>query len=201
MVNSPPTRAAAPRARNLKTQAHVRRTIIWQIALPLGLAFMGAVVLGVLAVVYLLGLALGAVGQGRGSVPAFGTVARAFGWANLALASFTYLVITFRLLGHDYSAWQYGAFALILLAQLIAAGGLHVVSPARAVAIFAFPLLATVLFHLALVVYQVVFRSEPFSLYLVGDLALLLAMALVGTALLGENALRAFVERVIERIG
>ena len=48
MVNSPPTRAAAPRARNLKTQAHVRRTIIWQIALPLGLAFMGAVVLGVL---------------------------------------------------------------------------------------------------------------------------------------------------------
>src|SRR3990172_3750405 len=134
--------------------------------------------LGVLAVVYLLGLALGAVGQGRGSVPAFGTVARAFGWANLALASFTYLVITFRLLGHDYSAWQYGAFALILLAQLIAAGGLHVVSPARAVAIFAFPLLATVLFHLALVVYQVVFRSEPFSLYLVGDLALLLAMAL-----------------------
>jgi len=113
------------------------------------------------------------------------------------------LFMIFTQSGHALHPGQRsGVFVgLKLFAQLIAAGGLHVVSPARAVAIFAFPLLATVLFHLALVVYQVVFRSEPFSLYLVGDLALLLAMALVGTALLGENALRAFVERVIERIG
>jgi len=71
--------------------------------------------LGVLAVVYLLGLALGAVGQGRGSVPAFGTVARAFGWANLALASFTYLVIPFRYAApRDYGASAYGAGVFVV---------------------------------------------------------------------------------------
>ena len=62
-------------------------------------------------------------------------------------------------------------------------------------------LLVIVLFQLLLIVYRYVFASAPMSIYLVGDLVLLLGMATFSSAMLGEDAFKAFIERFIEKVG
>ena len=71
----------------------------------------------------------------------------------------------------------------------------------RTIGYFAVPMLAIVLFHLALIVYRYIFVSAPLSAYLLGDIFLMLAMAVVSTGMLGQNAFRALIERFIERVG
>jgi hypothetical protein len=160
--------------------------------------FVKALILGL---VFWFGLGLGIVSLRRFQSPAFPQFARIYTWTYLALASLTYLGITLRTSSHDYSLLLYGAFIALLLYELIGVLGLHLVMPDRSTGFFAIPILAIVLFHLVVIVYLYVFASAPLSLYLAGDLFLLLMMSAIGSALLGENAFRSIVERLIDKIG
>jgi hypothetical protein len=155
----------------------------------------------ILGLVYVFGLGLGTVSYRRFENAAFPQFATFYAWAYLALACFTYLGATFRVSLHDYSLLLYGAFFLVILIELAAVLALRLFIPGRAIGIFAIPMIAIVLFHLGLVVYQYVFASTPVTTYLLGDLVFLLTMAGVSSALLGENAFRSLMERVIERVG
>jgi hypothetical protein len=73
--------------------------------------------------------------------------------------------------------------------------------PDRPTPLFAVPMLLFVLFHLLLIVYRYVFASASMSIFVAGDLALLFSMASVSSARLGEDTLRAIVERFIEKVG
>lgn len=155
----------------------------------------------ILVVVLVVGLALGAASHRRFGSDAFLLFTRVFAWVYLALASLTYLGITLRLSLHDYSIVLYGAFLFLILVELGTVVALRLFVPGRAIGLFAIPLLMIVLFHLAVIVYEYIFASQPISGYLAGDLLFLLAMTILSTALLGENAFRSLIERVIERVG
>ncbi len=157
--------------------------------------------LAILALVYVFGLGLGTVSHRRFENTAFPQFATVFAWAYLTLTCLTYLGATFRISLHDYSLLLYGAFILILLVELAAVLALRLFIAGKTIGIFAIPMLAIVLFHLALVVYQYVFLSAPVTGYLVGDLVFLLTMTAVSSTLLGENAFRSLMEKVIERVG
>jgi hypothetical protein len=153
----------------------------------------------VLGVAFVFGLGLGALSQRRFESPAFPLFARVFGWVYLALTWVTYLGITLLVNDQHYSLLQYGSFWLLLFLQLGAIIALRLVAPTRAIGLFAIPMLAVVLFHLLLVVYKVVFASVPISLYLLGDLGLILGMGFLSSTMLGEDAFRAVLDRVIEK--
>ncbi len=155
----------------------------------------------ILALVYVFGLGLGTVSHRRFENAAFPQFATVFAWAYLSLTCLTYLVATFRISLHDYSLLLYGAFILIIVLELAAVLALRLFIPGKAIGVFAIPMLAIVLFHLGLVVYQYIFLSAPVTGYLVGDLIFLLTMTGVSSALLGENAFRSLMEKVIERVG
>jgi hypothetical protein len=155
----------------------------------------------ILSLVYLFGLGLGTISYRRFENDAFPQFATVYAWAYLALTCLTYLGATFRISLHDYSVLLYGAFFLIIILELAAVLALRLFIPGKAIGIFAIPMIAIVLFHLGLVVYQYVFASTPVTAYLLGDLLFLLAMTGVSSALLGENAFKSLIERVIERVG
>lgn len=155
----------------------------------------------ILSIVFWFGLGLGTVSTRRFANPGFPQFARIFAWSYLALVSLTYLGITLRIATHNYSLLQYGALMVVLILELISVLGLRLVVSDRTIGIFGIPILAIVLFHLGLVVYLYVFATAPLSLHLLGDLALLVFMAVVGSAMLGENAFRSVIERLIDRVG
>ena len=155
----------------------------------------------ILGLVYVFGLGLGTASHRRFENAAFPQFATVYAWAYLMLTCLTYLGATFRVSLHNYSLLLFGAFLLIILLELAAVLSLRLFIPGKAIGIFAIPMLAIVLFHLGLVVYQYVFAAQPFTAYLAGDLVFLLAMTGVSSALLGENAFRSLMEKVIERVG
>jgi hypothetical protein len=155
----------------------------------------------ILGLVYVFGLGLGTASHRRFENAAFPQFATVYAWAYLMLTCLTYLGATFRVSLHDYSLLLFGAFLLIILLELAAVLALRLFIPGKAIGIFAIPMLAIVLFHLGLVVYQYVFAAQPVTAYLAGDLVFLLAMTGVSSALLGENAFRSLMEKVIERVG
>lgn len=155
----------------------------------------------ILGLVYVFGLGLGTVSHRRFENAAFPQFATVYAWAYLTLTCLTYLGATFRVSLHDYSLLLFGAFLLIILLELAAVVALRLFIPGKVIGIFAVPMLAIVLFHLGLVVYQYVFAAAPVTAYLAGDLVFLLAMTGVSSALLGENAFRSLMEKVIERVG
>src|SRR5262249_1991319 len=122
-------------------------------------------------------------------------------WLYLALIWLTYLGIILRLDSLEYSLLEYLAFLLLLAIELAALAGLRLITPNRLNPVFALSLLIIVLFQLVLIVSRSVFASAPLSLFLGGDLLLLIAMAVVSSALLGEDAFRAFIERFIQKVG
>lgn len=155
----------------------------------------------ILGLVYVFGLGLGTVSYRRFENTAFPQFATVYAWVYLALVCLTYLGATFRVSLHDYSVLLYGAFLFIILLELAAVIALRLFIPGKAIGIFAIPMIAIVLFHLGLVVYQYIFNDMPVTAYLAGDLFFLLAMTAVSSALLGENAFRSLMERVIDRVG
>lgn len=155
----------------------------------------------ILGVVFLLGLGLGAASQRRFGHPGFALFARVFAWTCLTLLCLTYLGITFRLTTQAYSLLDYGAFFLLVLLELLTVAGLGLMISAKNLGVFAIPLLMVAAFHLVLIIYTYIFQTVPVSPYLLGDLGFLLAMSLVGTGFLGENAFRSVVEKVIEKVG
>jgi hypothetical protein len=155
----------------------------------------------ILALVYVFGLGLGTISHRRFDSLAFAQFATVYAWVYLALTCLTYLGVTFRISLHDYSVLLYGAFFLLILLELAAVLALRLFIPGKAIGIFAIPMIAIVLFHLGLVVYQYIFAGTPVTAYLLGDLVFLLAMTGVSSALLGESAFRSLMERVIERVG
>ena len=155
----------------------------------------------VLAVVYVFGVGLGTLSRTRFENPIFPRLARVYAWAFLALLWLTYLGIILRLDGQQYSLLEYFSFLVVLAVQLLALGGLRMVTSDRPMPYFALSLLLIVLFHLVLVVYRYVFASAPMSVYLAGDLVLLFSMAVASSAMLGEDAFKSFIERFIEKVG
>jgi hypothetical protein len=155
----------------------------------------------ILGLVYFFGLGLGTLSHRRFENAAFPQFATVFAWVYLALTCLTYLGATFRVSLHDYSVLLYGAFLLIIMLELAAVLALRLFIPGRVIGVFAIPMLAIVLFHLGLVVYQYIFVSAPVTAYLLGDLVFLLTMTVVSSALLGQSAFRSLMERVIERVG
>lgn len=155
----------------------------------------------ILSLVYLFGLGLGTVSQRRFENAAFPQFATVYAWAYLALTCLTYLGTTFRVSAHDYSLLLFGAFLLIILLELAAVMALRLFIRDRAIGIFAIPMIAIVLFHLGLVVYLYIFADTPVTAYLAGDLVFLLVMAVISSALLGENAFRSVMEKFVERVG
>ena len=155
----------------------------------------------VLTVVYIFGVGLGTVSRTRFDNPIFPRLARVYAWAFLALLWLTYLGIILRLDGQQYSVLEYISFLVVLAAELLALGGLRLVTSDRPMSFFALSLLVIVLFHLLLIVYRYVFASASMSIYLAGDLVLLFAMAVASSTMLGEDAFKAFIERFIEKVG
>jgi hypothetical protein len=155
----------------------------------------------VLAVVYAFGVGLSTLGRGRFDQPLFARAAGALAWAFLGLIWLCYLGAILRVDSQQYSVLEYLSFVVVLAAGLLALGGLRLVTTGRPSPFFAVSLLVIVLFQLLLIVYRYVFASAPLSIFLVGNLALLIGMAATGAGMLGEDALRAFLERFIEKVG
>jgi hypothetical protein len=154
-----------------------------------------------LLLVFYFGIGLGTISQRRFGIAGFPVFAQFFTWAFLALLSLTYLAITFRVSVRDYSMLLYGAFLTLILVQVASAFSMRLVVPGRTIGVFSIPMLAIVLFHLLLIVYQYVFAGMPLTLHLVGDLFFLLLMTVISSAMLGQSAFRAVIERLIDRIG
>jgi hypothetical protein len=155
----------------------------------------------VLALVYTFGVGLGSVSRTRFDNPVFPRLARAAAWIYLLLVWLTYLGIILQVDRQQYSLLEYLSFLALLLVELVALSGLRLITSDKATPFFALSLLVIVLFQLLLIVYRYVFASAPMSLYLGGDLLLLLAMGTVSSAMLGEDAFKAFIERFIEKVG
>ena len=155
----------------------------------------------VLAVVYAFGVGLCAVGRTRFDNPIFPRLARGAAWVYLLLVWLTYLGIILQVDRQTYSLLEYLSFLALLFVELLALAGLRLVTSDKASPFFALSLLVIVLFQLLLIVYRYVFASAPMSLYLGGDLLLLLSMGTVSSAMLGEDAFKAFIERFIEKVG
>jgi hypothetical protein len=155
----------------------------------------------VLAVVYAFGVGLGSVSRTRFDNPLFPRLARVYGWIFLLLLWLSYLGVILRVDNHQYSLLEYISFLVLLLIQLAALAGLRMVTSDKATPFFALSLLVIVLFQLLLIVYRYVFASAPMSIYLVGDLVLLLGMASFSSTMLGEDAFKAFIERFIQKVG
>ena len=155
----------------------------------------------ILDLVFAFGLGLGTLSRSRFGSPAFGPFARVYTWVYLAFTWVTYLLITLRVNSQEYSVLQYLTLIFMLGVELLAIAALRLVVTDRTIGYFAVPMLAIVLFHLALIVYRYIFVSAPLSAYLVGDVFLMLMMAIVSTSMLGQNAFRALIERFIERVG
>jgi hypothetical protein len=155
----------------------------------------------ILTLVFVFGLGLGMASQRRFATPAFSQFARVYAWAYLTLVCATYLIITFQVSDHNYSVAQYGGYLAMLALELLTVLGLLLIVPGRVVGMFAIPLMAIVIFHLGLIVYLYIFLSAPLSPYLLGDILLLVLMASISSALLGESAFRAVIERFIEKVG
>ena len=156
---------------------------------------------GVLVVVYLFGVGLAALSRARFDQPIFPRLARLAAYLYLALVWLTYLGIILRLNSLEYSVLEYLSFLALLAVELLALIGLRLVTSDRPSPLFALSLLVIVLFQLLLIVYRYVFASAPLSAFLAGDLLLLLSMAVVSSAMLGEDAFRAFIERFIQKVG
>jgi hypothetical protein len=155
----------------------------------------------ILALVYAFGLGLGSVSRSRFDDPLFPIFTRIFAWAYLALTWLSYLGVTLVADAHQYSVLQYLSFLFVLAVELVALIGLRIVTSGIPRAAFAIPLLLIVLFQLVLIVYRYVFASAPVSAYLAGDLLLMLAMGMASSAMLGEDAFRALIERFIAKVG
>ncbi len=155
----------------------------------------------VLAVVFAFGVGLGTLSRTRYDNPVFARLARVFAWAYLLLLWLTYLGVILRVDSQEYSILEYLSFLALLAMEVLALGGLRLVTSDRPSPFFALSVLIIVLFQLLLIVYRYVFASAPMSAFLLGDLLLLISMAAVGSGMLGEDALRAFVERFIEKVG
>jgi hypothetical protein len=155
----------------------------------------------ILGLAFVFGLGLGTLSQRRFESPAFPLFARVYGWVYLALAWLSYLGITFVVNRQQYSVLQYGSFWALLVVELGAVVALRLVAPGRVMSLAAVPMLGVVLFHLLLLVYRYVFASAPVTWYLAGDLLLIIGMGLIATTMLGENAFRAVLDRVIEKTG
>jgi hypothetical protein len=155
----------------------------------------------ILGLVFLFGLGLGVLSQRRFDNLAFPLFARVYTWVYLVMVWVTYLGVTLQVNRQAYSFLQYVALCLVLAAQLASAFSLRLVIPDRAYGFFAIPMLAVVLFHLLLIVYRYVFVSQPVTPYLAGDLFFLFVMTVVSSAMLGQNAFRAVMDRVIEKVG
>ena len=155
----------------------------------------------VLAVVYLFGVGLSTTSRTRFDQPLFARLAWVYAWAYLGLLWLCYLGVILRVDSQEYSILEYLSFLALLAAELLALSGLRLVTSDRPSPFFALSLLVIVLFQLLLIVYRYVFASAPMSVFLVGDLVLLVSMAAVGSGMLGEDALRAFFERFIEKVG
>jgi hypothetical protein len=154
-----------------------------------------------LDLVFAFGLGLGTISRSRFGSPAFGPFARVYAWVYLAFTWATYLLITLKINSQEYSFLQYLTLLFMLAVELLAVAALRLVVSDRALGYFAIPMLAIVLFHLALIVYRYIFASAPVSVYLLGDVFLMLVMSVVSTSMLGTNAYRALIERFIERVG
>jgi len=155
----------------------------------------------VLALVYAFGVGLCAVGRTRFDNPLFPRLARVAAWVYLLLVWLTYLGIILQVDRQQYSLLEYLSFLALLLLELLALAGLRLVTSDKGTPLFALLLLVLVLFQLLLIVYHYVFASAPPSVYLGGNLLLLLSMGTVSSAMLGEDDFRAFIERFIEKVG
>lgn len=155
----------------------------------------------VLAVVYVFGVGLSTTTRARFDHPVFARLAQVYPWAYLALLWLSYLGVILRMDSQGYSLLEYLSFLALLAVQLLALGGLRMVTSTRSSPFFAISVLVIALFQLLLIVYRYVFASAPLSAFLLGDLVLLVGMAIVGAGMLGEDAFRAFIERFIEKVG
>lgn len=155
----------------------------------------------VLAVVYAFGVGLATMSRTRFDNPVLARLSHAYAWAYLALLWFSYLGVILRVDSQEYSVLEYLSFLVLLAVELLALGGLRMVTSGRPSPFFALSLLIIALFQLLLIVYRYVFASAPMSIFLVGDLVLLISMTTVGSGMLGEDAFRAFIERFIEKVG
>ena len=155
----------------------------------------------VLGVVYVFGVGLASLSRARFDQPLFLLLARGAAWVYLALVWITYLGIILVMDGLHYSVLEYLTFLVLLAIELLALGGLRLITSERPSPLFALSLLVIVLFQLLLIVYRYVFTSAPLSAFLAGDLVLLLSMAIVSSAMLGEDAFKAFIERFIKSVG
>jgi hypothetical protein len=155
----------------------------------------------ILSLVFVIGLGLGMLSQRRFGSAGFPLFARVYAWFYLALAWVTYLGVTLVVNAQTYSVVQYMSLVGVLAVIMLTVLSLRLVVPGRTIGLAAIPFLAIVLFHLLLVVYRYVFASLPVTSGVFGDLFLLLTMTLVSTAMLGENAFRVLLDRVIEKAG
>ena len=155
----------------------------------------------VLAVVYGFGVGLCGVSRARFDNPLFPRLARGAAWLYLLLVWLTYLGIILQVDRQLYSLLEYLSFLALLLVELLALAGLRLITNDKPTPFFALSLLVIVLFQLLLLVYRYVFASAAPSVYLGGNLLLLLAMGTVSSAMLGEDAFKAFIERFIQKVG
>jgi hypothetical protein len=146
-----------------------------------------------------MGLGLGSLSQRRFGSAGFPRFAKVFTWAYLVVAWFTYLGVTLIVNAQQYSVYEYTTALFMLAVVMGTVLSLRLVVPGRTIGVAAIPMLVIVLFHLLAVVYRYVFAALPVTSGVFGDLFLLLVMVLVSTAMLGENAFRALLDRVIEK--
>ena len=155
----------------------------------------------VLAVVYAFGVGLCATSRARFDNPLFPRLAHGAAWVYLLLVWLTYLGIILQVDRQQYSLLEYLSFLALLLVELLALSGLRLITSDKPTPYFALSLLVIVLFQLLLIVYRYVFASAHASIYLGGNLLLLLAMGTVSSGMLGEDAFKAFIERFIQKVG
>jgi len=146
----------------------------------------------VLALVYLFGLGLGAVSQRIFRNEYFPVFAQLYVWIYLLLMAGSYLATLVRMNSQDYTFSLVLKFLLILIAEVLAIGGLRLTAAVRGVAWHAVPILLMTIVHLFWLAFRYVATSTPVSLYLLGDLFVLIVMTGVSLWLLGESMFRSW---------
>lgn len=140
----------------------------------------------VLVAVFLFGIGLGILSVRGFANTSVYVIARFYAWTYLGICCISYLGIAFVLHQQHYTAGTFAALVVVLAAELLAVGALHVVIEEHDIRPFSLPLLAVCVVHALLIVYGYVFKGVPVSGFLAGDLIVFIGMTLVSSAMLGE---------------
>lgn len=149
---------------------------------------------------FLFGISLGYLGIKGFKSKTIPSVVRLYAWIYLLITCASYIGIAISINQQNYTIGSFLAFGLVLITELLAIVGLHVVVEDIDLRLFSIPILTASAFHLLLVINRYILSGSKVSIHIVGDLLFFLGFTTVGSAMYGDIGFQTMIGRIKERI-